>query len=290
MIVAAVQARMGSTRLPNKVLAEIAGRPMLWHIVQRLRFAKRVDHVVIATAEGDANQPIRAFAEENGIPYFVGSELDLIDRLHTLACLFEADALVRVTGDCPLVDPVVVDSLVETYSSNRGRVDYVSNVLPQSYPHGMDAEVYGASTLERLWHEITHPFWREWFPAYLGEHKDSFRIINVAHPVNLTHHRWTVDYEEDLLFVREVFRQLYREGRIFSMDEVLQLTEENPCLTFMNARHAQHTREQGIRAALESYLDSNLGRRPDEAALSDRESHLPARRGSCRPCVDGRMD
>jgi spore coat polysaccharide biosynthesis protein SpsF len=281
---------MGSTRLPNKVLAEIAGRPMLWQIVQRLKLAKRVDQVVIATAEGDANQPIRAFAEEYGIPCFAGSELDLIDRLRSLASLFEADALVRVTGDCPLVDPVVVDRLVEIYLSNRGSVDYVSNVLPQSYPHGLDAEVYAASTLERLWHEITHPFWREWFPAYLSEHKESFRIINVTHPVNLTHHRWTVDYEEDLLFVREVFRQLYREGEVFSMDEVLQLTEKNPYLTFVNARHAQHTREQGIRTALESYSDSNVGRRPDEATISDRESGLPARLGPCRPSVDGRMD
>src|SRR5258708_8138310 len=127
---------MGSTRLPNKVLAEISGRPMLWHIVQRLGFAKRVDQVVIATAEGDANQPIRAFAEEYGIPCYAGSELDLIDRLRSLASLFEADALVRVTGDCPLVDPVVIDRLVEIYLSNRGSVDYVSNVLPQSYPHG----------------------------------------------------------------------------------------------------------------------------------------------------------
>ena len=107
MIVAAVQARMGSTRLPNKVLAEIAGRPMLWHIVQRLRFAKRVDQVVIATAEGEANLPIRAFAEEHRIPCFAGSEVDLIDRLRTLASLFEAEALVRVTGDCPFPSTAV---------------------------------------------------------------------------------------------------------------------------------------------------------------------------------------
>jgi spore coat polysaccharide biosynthesis protein SpsF len=184
---------MGSVRLPNKVLAEIAGRPMLWHIVQRLRFAERVDRVVIATAEGEANQPICAFAEEYRIPCFAGSELDLIDRLRSLASLFEAEALVRVTGDCPLVDPALVDRLVDEYSANRGAVDYVSNVLPQSYPHGLDAEVYAASTLDRLWHEITHPFWREWFPAYLSEHKQAFRIINVTHPVNLSHYHWTVD-------------------------------------------------------------------------------------------------
>jgi spore coat polysaccharide biosynthesis protein SpsF len=253
---------MGSTRLPHKVLAEIAGQPMLWHIVQRLKFAKRVDQVVIATAAGDANQPIRTFAERNGIPCFVGSELDLVDRLRTLACVFEADALVRVTGDCPLVDPTVVDSLVETYSSNRGRVDYVSNVLPQSYPHGVDAEVYPASTLERLWHEITDPFWREWFPAYLGEHKESFRIINVTHPVNLTHHRWTVDYEEDLQFVREVFRRLYRDEEVFGMDEVLQLLQANPQLQSINIRYVQHTREAGIQLALESHASRALSQQP----------------------------
>ena len=281
---------MGSTRLPNKVLAEIAGRPMLWHIVERLRFAKRVDQVVIATAEGDANQPIRAFAKEYGIPCFAGSELDLIDRLRTLASLFGAQALVRVTGDCPLVDPIVVDRLVDVYLADRGAIEYVSNVLPQSYPHGLDAEVYAASTLDRLWHEITHPFWREWFSAYLSEHKQSFRTLNVTHSVDLTHYRWTVDYEEDLQFVREVFRQLHRESGIFCMDEVLRLIATNPNLTDVNAQHAQYTRQQGIRAALENYAESSLGRRPNEAALSDRESSLRARLGPCGPSVDGRVD
>jgi spore coat polysaccharide biosynthesis protein SpsF len=281
---------MGSTRLPNKVLAEIAGRPMLWHVVQRLRAAKRVDQVVIATAEGDANEPICTFAKEFRIPCFAGSELDLIDRLHTLASLWQAEALVRVTGDCPLVDPGVVDLVVDKYYVNRGTVDYVSNVLPQSYPHGLDIEVYSSATLDRLWHEITHPFWREWFPAYLSEHKQSFRIINVTHPLNLRHHRWTVDYREDLQFVCEVFRQLYREGEVFGMYELLRLLERNPDLADVNMRHEQHTREEGIRAALESYTRSNLGRRPDEESVSDRESGLRARLGPYGPSLDGRMD
>ncbi|MGA8028093.1 MAG: glycosyltransferase family protein [Bryobacteraceae bacterium] len=260
MIVAAVQARMGSARLANKVLAEVAGRPMMWHIVNRLKFAKRVDQIVIAAAAGEANEPIRDFAEEYGIQYFAGSELDLIDRLHTLADTYDAEALVRVTADNPLVDPAVIDRLIEVYLSKRGSVDFVSNVLPQSYPHGLDAEVWAAATLKRLWHELDHPFWREWFPAYLGEHKESFRIINVTHSPDLTHYRWTVDYEEDLSFVREVFGRLYREGEVFGMHEVISLLEENPGLRDTNARHANHnSRQEGIRIAFESYTKAHAG-------------------------------
>lgn len=130
MIVAAVQVRMGSTRLPGKALADIVGRPILWHIVNRLGFAHYVSKVVIATSDGPGDAAIRAFAQEQGIPCFAGSEWDVLGRLYHTACAFGASALVRITGDCPLVDPEVVDKVVAAYLTHPESCDYVSNVSP----------------------------------------------------------------------------------------------------------------------------------------------------------------
>ena len=250
MIVAAVQVRMGSTRLPGKALAEVVGRPMLWHLVNRLRFARRVDLVVIATSDESTDVPIRAFAETHDIPYSAGSELDLIDRLYRTARQFGAYALVRITGDCPLADPHVVDKIVAAYLAQSDRVDYVTNTLPPTYPDGLDTEVYPVKTLERLWRGIEDPFWREWFPGYLWEHQDAFRTLNVVYPVDLSALRWTVDYEEDLTFVREVYRRLYREGEVFDMGDVLALMETEPELATINAKYA---RNEGYAIALAAY-------------------------------------
>ena len=247
-VIAVVQVRMGSTRLPNKALVEIIGRPMLWHIANRLKFAERIDRVVISTSDEPRDDPIREFAERNDIPCFAGSELDLIDRIYRTALKFEAEALVRITGDCPLVEPMIVDKLVFEYLNDFKNIDYVSNTLPPTYPHGLDAEIYPTSTLKRLWDEIENPFYREWFPVYLWDHKDEFRIINITHQKDLSNLRWTVDYEEDLAFVREVYKRLYLDGRIFTMVDLLDLLQTEPSLTALNAKHTK--RNEGLDIAL----------------------------------------
>jgi len=236
-IVAVIQVRMGSTRLPGKVLADVLGQPMLSHIIDRLRFAKRVDQVVLATSAADTDAPIRAFADKHAIPCFAGSELDVVDRLYGAARQFGADAIVRITGDCPLADPKMVDEVVGTYFSDAKALDYVSNVLPRSYPDGLDTEVYPTKTLGRLCEEIADFPARESFPIYLWNNKQKFRIANVASPIDLSALRWTVDYEEDLTFVREVFRRLYRKGEFFSMPDVLGLMKANPELAAINAKY-----------------------------------------------------
>ena len=247
MILAAVQVRMGSTRLANKALAEVCGKPILWHIVNRLRFSERVDRVVIATSNEGRDAPIRAFAETNDIPYYAGSQADVLDRLYSTAIHFDADALVRITGDCPLADPGVVDQLVTAYLHRSIDVDFITNTLPPTYPDGLDAEVYPTSTLERLWNEIEEPFWREWFFGYLIEHQDTFRPLNVSYHGDLSRLRWTVDYQEDLDFVRQVYRRLYREGEVFLMADVLALMRAEPELTAINAKYA---RNEGYQEAL----------------------------------------
>ena len=239
-VVGVVQVRMGSSRLPGKVMAEIEGRPMTWHIVNRLRHARLLQNVVIAVPDGERDESIRRMARAESIPYFAGSETDLIDRIYKTAVEFQADAIVRITGDCPLVDPDVVDLLVKTYLDRAQELDYVCSGRPRTFPHGLGAEVYPIATLQRLWHEIKDPLYREWFPVYVWEHEKEFRICNVEHSENLSHLRWTVDYEEDLAFVREVYRHLYRDGEVFGMTDILALLEAKPELAAINAEHGNN--------------------------------------------------
>ncbi len=228
---------MGSRRLPGKVLAEIVGRPMTWHIVTRLRQAELLENVVIAVPDEGRDEPIRRFASAEAIQYYAGSESDMIDRLYQTALAFGAEAIVRVTGDCPLVDPEVVDRLVEAYLADEGEVEYVSNVRPPTFPHGLGAEVYPTSTLQRLWNDITDPFYREWFPVYFWERESQFVTCNIHHPEDLSHLRWTVDYPEDLEFVRRVYEALYTEGGAFSMAEVLELLASRPEFGAINSMY-----------------------------------------------------
>lgn len=248
MIVAAVQARMASTRLPAKVLAEVEGRPMLWHIVNRLRFARRVDRVIVATSTEAADAPIRSFADAHRIPCFAGSARDLLERLHGAASSFGAQAVVRVTGDCPLTDPRVVDEVIRVYEANPEGVDrFVVNTVPPTFPDGLDVELYPLETLERLQKQLADPFWREWFPIWMLEHPDTFPMSNVTNPVDLSSLRWTVDYQEDLAFVRKIYRRLNREGEVFGMEDVLALLQSEPELSRINAGH---TRNAGLAVAL----------------------------------------
>lgn len=256
MIVAAIQARMGSSRLPGKILLEVAGRPLIWHIANRLKFCKRVDGVVIATSTASANDQVRALAAAHGFHCFSGEESNVVDRLLRVCKEYDAEALVRVTGDCPFVDPEIVDQLVETYVQNRGAVDYVSNVLPPTFPHGLDAEVYPLHTLERLWRECAdHPFWQDWFAGWLLDHRDLFRTRNLSYDEDFSHrYRWTVDYPEDLEFARQVFARLYREGQVFHMRDVLALLQKEPELNELNAKRRVDTREGGVRTAYDAWL------------------------------------
>lgn len=210
---------------------------MTWHVVNRLRCAKLLRDVVIAVPDGIHDNPIKQMAETESIPYFAGSEIDLIDRIYKTAVRFGADAIVRITGDCPLVDADVIDSMVRIFLDRSAELDYVSNGRPPTYPHGLDAEIYPTATLHRLWREIEDPLYREWFPVYLWEHENLYRTYNVRYSRDLSHLRWTVDYEEDLAFVREVYRRLSAGDQLFGMQDVLDLLEAEPDLMKINAGH-----------------------------------------------------
>lgn len=252
-VVAIVQARMCSTRLPGKVLKDVVGKPVLWHIVNRLRAARLVDKVVIAAPEKDADKPIMKFAQENGIAYYAGSELDLLDRIYQGAKKFKADAIVWITADCPLIDPEVVDTVVKCYLDNREKFDVFSTGKPlqpqRPVPDGLDTMVFSFEALEKMWHEVKDPFWREWFAANFSEHPEKYRYGTLPVERDLSYMRWTLDHEDDLKFITEIYRRLYREDKVFVMEDVLRLLRENSELMEINK---DHTAEQAYIKALET--------------------------------------
>src|SRR5271168_4885522 len=231
-VVAIIQARMGSSRLPGKSLAEIEKRPMLWHVIQRVKQATLVDRVAVATSVSQADDAIEKMCQENGVPCYRGSEHDVLDRFYAAARAEKASQVVRITADCPLIDPEVVDRVVRRFQ--RGDLDYASNAMVRSYPDGLDTEICSFSALERAWHEAHKPSEREHVTPYLRSGK--FRTANVENDSNslYQHYRWTVDEIEDLEFIRAVYKA-FRGSDSFGMTDVLDLLEKTPELKQMNS-------------------------------------------------------
>jgi len=228
---------MSSQRLPGKVLLEILGKPILWHIYNRLKNAKLLSDVVISTGEYENNAGICNFAKNNNIEYFSGNEVDLIDRLYKTAIKFDAAAIVRITADCPLVDPKIVDKLVSEFITKHESYDIVTNCQTRTFPHGLDAEVYSTDILKKMWQEIDDVRLREWFPFYIEKNPSKFRILNISDTNNNSQLRWTIDYPEDLEFVKQVYDDLYDENYIFGIDDVLNLLKKKPELSTINSKY-----------------------------------------------------
>jgi spore coat polysaccharide biosynthesis protein SpsF (cytidylyltransferase family) len=234
-VLAVIQARLGSTRLPGKALLEVAGRPMLAHVIARARAIAHVDRLVIATTVAPEDEALAALALRLGAPCVRGSVDDVLDRFHQAWREHPADAIVRVTGDCPLLDPLVSGLVLRDYLDHREAADYVSNVEPPTYPDGLDTEVVSAGALERAWREARRRSDREHVTTYVRDERNGFRLRNVSHREDLSGHRWTVDEPRDLDFVRAVYRLLSPDGaRLFGMGEVLDLVRARPELARLN--------------------------------------------------------
>lgn len=231
---AIIQARMGSTRLAQKVMVDILGKPMLEQIVDRISFSTYVDTIAIVTTRNPKDNPIATWAQSKGIHFFRGEEDDVLDRYYQIALQLAAEVIVRICSDNPLIDPLVMDKVIQYYLNHGKNVDYVSNYLIRSYPLGLDVEVFSARALERAWQEAKEPYQREHVTPYIYEHPEKFRLANVKNDEDLSYMRWTVDEEKDLEFVRAVYKRLYKGGKIFLMRDVLNLLEKEPQLMEIN--------------------------------------------------------
>lgn len=239
MITAIIQARMSSIRLPGKVLLDIEGKPLLAHVVDRVRLARLIDRIVIATTENEKDRAIINFAEGEGIPFYVGSEDDVLDRFYRTAKERAAENIVRITPDDPFKDPEVIDKVVDYYLGHGGEVDYVSNTIKPTYPEGLDVEVFSFNALERAWREAKAPSEREHVTPYIWNHPELFRLANIENDEDLSDMRWTLDNEADLRFTREVYARLYH-GQVFLMKDILALLHTEPELAHINQGAARN--------------------------------------------------
>jgi len=232
-IIAAVQARMGSSRLPNKVMASIGGVPMIAQVCLRTRLAETINHVVLSIPDTVANDALDYFARQAHIYCCRGAEEDLLARtIGTVEEHYRVDGVVRITGDCPLVDSKIIDQVVDVFTG--GNYDYVSNVFPRrTYPAGIAVEVYSVDLLHHLDEAIQAPRYREYYMAWLWEHAQHYSTYNVELEQDLSSKRWTVDEMDDLLFVRAVYDELGLGD--WGMAEVLDLLERKPEIEAINA-------------------------------------------------------
>lgn len=232
-VAAIIQARMGSTRLPGKVLRPLSGRPMLWHVLERVKAAKTVDDIILATAKTPQDRPLKSLAKSSGVACYFGSESDVLDRYRQAAKLSKSGTIIRITADCPLIDPEVIDACVRAFK--KGKCDYASNAIRRSYPDGLDVEVFSLEALDRAWKEAKLQSEREHVTSYIWKNPHKFKLLDVVQKTDLSSYRWCVDKPEDLAFVERVYNELYREDRLFTTKEVLALLRQRPELAQINA-------------------------------------------------------
>jgi glutamate-1-semialdehyde 2,1-aminomutase len=229
-ILAIIQARMGSTRLPNKVMSLIGKTPMIEILLSRLSQSNEIDKIVLATSTNINNQPLVEFVSQLNFSVYQGSEKDVLDRYYQVALQQNPDAIVRVTGDCPLIDPDIVDIVIRKYKASD--VDYVCNTNPPTYPDGLDVEVFSFSALKTAWKEAKTPYEREHVTPFIRE-SGKFKIGNVSNSENYSDERWTVDEPEDYKVVKSIFEH-FSPRTNFSWDEVLQLKNTQPVIFSAN--------------------------------------------------------
>ncbi len=234
-VVAILQARMSSTRLPGKVMKPLLGQPMLARQIERVRRARLLEGLVIATSTDPRDDVVAQLSASLELPCYRGSLPDVLDRYRGAAEWARAEVVVRLTGDCPLADPEVIDSAVQMYLD--GPYDYVSNTVRRTYPHGLDVEVFGAAALAAAAREAHLPSDREHVTRFFYTHPRRFRSGMLLHGVDLSHLRWTVDEPEDFVFVEQIYRELYPRNPAFTTADVLRLLEQRPELLRINARH-----------------------------------------------------
>jgi spore coat polysaccharide biosynthesis protein SpsF (cytidylyltransferase family) len=244
--VAIVQARMSSSRLPGKVLKEILGKTMLEHQLRRIQSCKAVDQIVLATSTDVSDDKIADLCAHKGFECYRGSLDDVLERYYKAAECYEATDIVRLTGDCPLIDPGVIDAVIEKHFETGA--DYSSNVRPPSFPDGMDVEVMQFESLKKVWELAKLPSEREHVTQYFHNHPQEFKMADYHNKTDLSALRLTVDEEEDFELVKQLFENLYPVKADFDMMDILNCLEENPGWSTINQ---MYSRNEGLQKSRE---------------------------------------
>ena len=230
-VVAVIQARMSSRRFRGKVLMQLAGVPVLEHVVQRISYCKTINQVVVATSSDTSDDDIEAWCIDNKVECFRGKLNDVLDRFYQAAKHYQADAIVRITADCPVIDPAIVDEVVEGYQV--GGFEFYG--LAGEFPDGLDCTVFSFSAIERAWNESVLPSEREHVGPYIEKNPEIFKNGTLVKFKGMSHHRWTLDEPEDFKFLSFVFDELYVKGSIFYTHQIIKLLEINPEISNINS-------------------------------------------------------
>lgn len=240
--IAILQARMSSSRLPGKVLRPILGKPMLSHQVARIKHATSIDQLIVATSKEASDLPLVEFCKSEGIECFQGSLNDVLDRFYQTAKAYNGDTIIRLTGDCPLIDAEIIDLAVSTHLKQGN--DYTTNsILPDdpnntfTYADGLDVEVVNFDVLEAIWQSTSEPFFREHVTSYIRKNTDEFKVGYFHHSPNISDFRLTVDEPSDLDLIHEIFNYFSKQGSIFGYRDVIEHIQNNPELKQLNQSH-----------------------------------------------------
>ena len=228
--IAIIQARMGSTRFPGKMTKKLAGKSLLWHVINRAKQAKLIDQVIVATGRQPANLVLVKEAQKCAVPGYRGSETDVLSRYYYCAKKYHAQTIVRITGDCPLIDPQVIDQVIKLFQ--KSRVDYASNVHPPTYPDGLDMEVFSFAALSRAFREARLSSEREHVTPYIWKHPRLFTQVNLTNNRDLSGLRLTVDEPEDLRFLTSLVSYLPQNK--YNLDSILKVITTQPQLLAIN--------------------------------------------------------
>lgn len=233
-VVCIVQARLGSTRLPGKVLKEICSKTVLEHDIDRLKQVKNLNKIVIATTTLEEDNKIEKLVTELGIDCFRGSSEDVLSRYYFAAKKYKADVVVRVTSDCPLIDYNISDKIIQYYLDNKDKYDYVSNTIERTYPRGLDTEVFSFESLEKSYNEAKKQYEREHVTPYIYQNADKFKMAQYKNERDYSNYRWTLDTEEDYKLINIIYNNLYKKNKLFCFNDILKFIDENSYLTKIN--------------------------------------------------------
>jgi spore coat polysaccharide biosynthesis protein SpsF len=242
-VAAIIQARMGSSRLPNKVMKSICGKTVLEHVIERVGQCKEIDDIIIATTTFDRDNVIADEALRCGVKYFRGSEDDVLSRYYYAAEEYKADIIVRITSDCPLIDPAISDNVIKFYRNNK--YDIVTNagidLSQRTYPRGLDTEVFSFKVLEAAFKNATKGYQREHVTPYIYENCKKAYYKN---PIDFSRYRWTLDTDDDLKLIDSVYKYLYKGKHNFYFNDIIELMDKHPELAKIN-EHVEQKKIEG---------------------------------------------
>ncbi|MBX0359454.1 cytidylyltransferase domain-containing protein [Halobacillus sp. Nhm2S1] len=243
-IFAIIQSRMGSSRLPGKVLKKVLEKPLLEYQLERLKRCKQLTGQIVATTYEETDDPIVDLCKHLNIPFHRGDEEDVLLRYYETAVRFKVDLVVRITSDCPLIDPTVVDEVISEYLKHPF-YHYVSNTLQRTYPRGMDISVFPFKVLEEVHHKAIEKQDREHVTRYIYTHSKIYKTKNVVYERDESQHRWTVDTPEDFVLIKKMLEALYPTRPNFTLEDALDLIQNHPDWMEINA-HVEQKKHDGI--------------------------------------------